>query len=109
MIYQVRCHESPLPLRDVSMIKKTDPTKSYWQTNLRYLATLLSVWFVVSYGFGILFVDQLNRIRVGGFYLGFWFAQQGAIYVFVILIIVYVQLMKRLDKKYKVNEAEDRL
>ena len=75
--------------------------QKYWRTNLTYLAILLSIWFAVSYGCGILFVDELNTIRIGGFKLGFWFAQQGAIYVFVILIFVYVWLMNRLDKKYK--------
>ncbi|MFQ5597197.1 MAG: DUF4212 domain-containing protein [Nitrospiria bacterium] len=79
---------------------------AYWKTNLRYLAVLLALWFVVSYGCGILFVDPLNKIRIGGFYLGFWFAQQGAIYTFVLLIFVYVQLMKRLDKQYNVDERE---
>ncbi len=79
---------------------------SYWKKNLQYLSILLSVWFIVSYGCGILFVDQLNKIRIGGFYLGFWFAQQGAIYVFVILIGIYVQLMKRLDRQYNVHEQE---
>ena len=74
--------------------------QEYWSKNLRYLAILLSVWFIVSYGCGILFVDELNNIRLGGFKLGFWFAQQGAIYVFVILIFVYVRLMNALDKKY---------
>ncbi|WP_152287143.1 DUF4212 domain-containing protein [Flavicella marina] len=78
--------------------------KEYWKENLKYLAILLLVWFVVSYGCGILFVDELNTIRVGGFKLGFWFAQQGAIYVFVILIYVYIRLMSRLDSKYEVNE-----
>ncbi len=78
--------------------------KAYWKTNLKYLAILLSIWFLVSYGFGILLVDELNTIRIGGFKLGFWFAQQGSIYVFVILIFVYVRLMNRLDKKYDVDE-----
>jgi len=78
--------------------------KKYWRENLKYLAILLFVWFVVSYGFGILLVDELNTIRLGGFKLGFWFAQQGAIYVFVLLIIIYVKLMNKLDKKYGVNE-----
>ncbi|MEL6484684.1 MAG: DUF4212 domain-containing protein [Bacteroidota bacterium] len=78
--------------------------KKYWKENLRYVAILLSIWFVVSYGFGILLVDVLNEIRVGGFKLGFWFAQQGSIYVFVILIFVYVRLMNKLDKKYNVHE-----
>lgn len=70
----------------------------YWRRNLRYLAVLLGIWFVVSYGFGILLVEPLDRIRIGGFGLGFWFAQQGAIYVFVALIFAYVALMNRLDR-----------
>jgi putative solute:sodium symporter small subunit len=74
--------------------------KAYWHENLRYLILLLSIWFLVSFGAGILFKDFLNTIRIGGFGLGFWFAQQGAIYVFVILIFVYVRLMNKLDKKY---------
>ena len=78
--------------------------KAYWKENLRYLAILLSIWFLVSYVFGILMVDQLNIIKLGGFKLGFWFAQQGSMYVFVILIFVYVKLMNRLDKKYGVDE-----
>ena len=78
--------------------------KAYWKENLRYLAILLSIWFLVSYVFGILLVDQLNSIKMGGFKLGFWFAQQGSMYVFVILIFVYVKLMNKLDKKYGVDE-----
>lgn len=65
---------------------------------------LLSIWFVVSYGCGILFADALNSIKIGGFPLGFWFAQQGAIYVFVVLIFVYVNLMNKLDKEFDVDE-----
>lgn len=78
--------------------------QDYWKTNLKYLAILLSIWFLVSFGCGILFVEQLNQIRIGGFKLGFWFAQQGAIYVFVILIYVYIFLMNKLDKEYDVDE-----
>jgi putative solute:sodium symporter small subunit len=78
--------------------------KKYWRTNLKYLVILLSIWFIVSFLFGIILVDELNTIRLGGFKLGFWFAQQGAIYVFVILILVYIRLMNRLDKKYNLNE-----
>ncbi|MEY8020869.1 DUF4212 domain-containing protein [Muriicola sp. SD30] len=74
--------------------------KAYWNENLRYLVILLSIWFVVSFVAGILLKDWLNAIKIGGFGLGFWFAQQGAIYVFVILIFVYVRLMNKLDKKY---------
>ena len=78
--------------------------KAYWKENLGYLAILLSIWFIVSYVFGILLVDQLNNIKLAGFKLGFWFAQQGSMYVFVILIFVYVRLMNKLDKKYGVDE-----
>lgn len=78
--------------------------KAYWRTNLHYLAILLTIWFIVSYGFGILLVDELDKIKIGGFKMGFWFAQQGSIYVFVILIFVYVWLMNRLDKKFDVSE-----
>ena len=78
--------------------------KAYWKENLRYLSILLTIWFIVSYVFGILLVDQLNTIKMGGFKLGFWFAQQGAMYVFVVLIFVYVRLMNKLDKKYGFDE-----
>ncbi len=78
--------------------------KAYWKANLRYLAILLSIWFIVSYGFGILLVDELNTIKLGGFKLGFWFAQQGSIYVFLVLIFIYVRLMNRLDRKFDVDE-----
>lgn len=74
---------------------------TYWKTNLKYLVILLSIWFSVSFGFGILLADTLNQFNLGGFKLGFWFAQQGAIYVFVILIFVYIYLMNRLDQKFK--------
>lgn len=78
--------------------------KSYWKTNLKYLLILLFIWFLVSFGAGILFRESLDTIKVGGFKLGFWFAQQGSIYVFVILIFIYVRLMNRLDKKHGFNE-----
>lgn len=80
--------------------------RAYWRANLRLLGGLLGVWFLVSYGFGILFVDALNRIRIPGtgFPLGFWFAQQGSIYVFVVLIFVYVWRMNRLDARFGVAE-----
>jgi len=78
--------------------------KKYWQKNLKYLIILLSIWFSVSYLLGIVFVDQLNQIRIGGFKLGFWIAQQGSIYIFVILIFVYVFLMNRLDREFDVDE-----
>lgn len=78
--------------------------KAYWKKNLQYLAVLLAIWFIVSFGAGILFADLLNTIRIGGFPLGFWFAQQGSIYVFVVLIFVYVRLMNNLDKEFNVDE-----
>jgi len=79
-------------------------TKAYWRANLRLMGILLTLWFVVSFGCGILLVEPLNQIRIGGFKLGFWIAQQGSIYFFVILIFVYVILMKRLDRQYGVAD-----
>ena len=81
----------------------------YWRRNIRYVGILLAVWFLVSYGFGILLVEPLNRFTLPGtgFPLGFWFAQQGAIYVFVVLIFVYVWLMNRLDREFDVDEGEE--
>ena len=86
------------------MNKENNNAKAYWKENLRYLIILLSIWFLVSYGAGILFKDALNEIKIGGFKLGFWFAQQGSIYTFVVLIFVYVRLMNKLDKKYGYDE-----
>ena len=77
---------------------------AYWRHNIKYLIILLSVWFLVSFGCGILWVDTLNQFRIAGFPLGFWFAQQGSIYVFVVLILVYVGLMSNLDKRFDVDE-----
>ena len=78
--------------------------QAYWQANLRLLLTLLCIWFLVSFGFGILLVDELNAIRLGGFKLGFWFSQQGAIYTFVALIFIYMARMNKLDRKHDVEE-----
>ncbi len=88
-------------------MRDTETRRAYWRANLRYLVALLAIWFAVSYGCGILFVDQLDRIRIGGFKLGFWFAQQGSIYVFVALIFIYVLLMNRLDRRFGVPNRED--
>ena len=77
---------------------------AYWSSNLRILAILLVIWFVVSYGLGILLVEPLNNFSIGGYPLGFWFAQQGSIYTFLVLIFVYAGYMNRLDKKYDVHE-----
>tara|TARA_B100001175_G_scaffold220329_1_gene187532 strand:- start:9173 stop:9436 length:264 start_codon:yes stop_codon:yes gene_type:complete len=83
-------------------------TKEYWNSNLKIVSVLLVVWFLVSFGFGILFSDSLDQIKIGGFKLGFWFAQQGSIYIFVILIFAYVYLMQKLDKKHSQKEDSDR-
>lgn len=92
------------PDRDKSDDFSQTNRTAYWKENLTYLAILLAIWFVVSYGLSIFFVDQLNNFRIGGAKLGFWFAQQGSIYVFVVLIFVYVYLMNRLDTKYGFEE-----
>ena len=92
--------------RREKFMRDDNAMRRYWRANLRYLAVLLAVWFLVSYGFGILLVEPLDRIRIGGFKLGFWFAQQGSIYVFVILIFVYVFLMNRLDRTHNVDERD---
>jgi putative solute:sodium symporter small subunit len=81
--------------------------QEYWKRNLRLMVTLLVVWFVVSFGFGILLVEQLNQIEIGGFPLGFWFAQQGSIYVFLLLILIYALRMDRLDVEFGVDERDD--
>ena len=81
-----------------------DKTQQYWKANLKIVFSLLVIWFISSFGFGIIFSDTLDQIRLGGFKLGFWFAQQGSIYIFVIIILLYVWLMKRLDKKLSEEE-----
>ena len=82
----------------------SENSKSYWKTNLKYLGLRLAVWFTVSFLFGILLAAPLNQFHFMGFPLGFWFAHQGAIYIFVLLIFIYVYLMNRLDKKHNVDE-----
>jgi putative solute:sodium symporter small subunit len=79
---------------------------AYWKRNVRLVATLLAIWWIVSYGAGIIWEDSLNAITIPGtgFHLGFWFAQQGSIYVFVVMIFVYAWLMNKLDKEYDVHE-----
>ena len=81
--------------------------QDYWKANVRLLGLLLSIWFIVSFGVGILLVAQLNEIPFFGFKLGFWWAQQGAIYVFVILIFAYIYVMQRLDRKFGVSDEDD--
>ena len=77
---------------------------AYWKANLRLIGLCLAIWFIVSYVFGILLVNQLNTISLGGYKLGFWFAQQGSIYVFVALIFFYAWRMGRLDRKFNVHD-----
>ncbi|AGA34733.1 putative solute symporter protein [Thioalkalivibrio nitratireducens DSM 14787] len=77
---------------------------AYWRANLRLLTILLTIWFVVSFGLGILLSQQLNHISLGGYPLGFWFAQQGSIYTFIVLIFVYAWRMSVLDRKFDVHE-----
>ena len=80
---------------------------SYWKENLRLLTLCLSIWFFSSFILGILLADVLNVIRVGGYPLGFWFAQQGSIYIFIALIFYYAKKVGELDKKYKLEENDD--
>ena len=81
----------------------------YWKSNIKIVLSLLAVWFFISYGCGILFVDALDKIRFGGFKLGFWIAQQGSIFVFVILIFVYIHLMDKLDDRYNLESSKDEM
>jgi len=81
-----------------------EKAQAYWKENIRTILSLLVVWFIVSLGAGVLFINQLNAIEISGVKLGFWFAQQGSIYAFVILIFVYVYKMGKIDEKYGVSE-----
>ena len=91
-----------MPISEETIIMEN--RQAYWRANLKILAVLLFIWFAVSFGCGIIFADALNQIRIGGFKLGFWFAQQGSIYTFVVLIFVYVFLMNKLDKRFDFDE-----
>ena len=93
---QVRQH----PMKESQLDARRE---AYWRENLRWMGILGLIWFVVSLGCGVLWVDPLNRIQVGGFKLGFWFAQQGSIYVFVVLILVYARWMDRIDARFEVD------
>lgn len=81
-------------------MNKNENATAYWKENIKYVLILLAIWFIVSFGAGIVLKDFLDQFSLAGFKLGFWFAQQGSLYVFVILIFVYVRIMNRLDKKY---------
>lgn len=84
--------------------ESSEKAQAYWKENLTIMGSLLAIWFLVSYGAGVMFVDSLNQYYLGGFKLGFWFSQQGSIYTFVALIFIYVWRMNVLDKKYNVQE-----
>ena len=79
-------------------------TDAYWKANLKLVILCIVIWFVVSYGFGILLVDVLNKIQIGGYKLGFWFAQQGSMYIFIALIFYYAVRMTKLDRQFNVEE-----
>ena len=81
-----------------------EQARAYWRRNLSLMVKLLVVWFIVSYGCGILLVDVLNQFQLGGYKLGFWFAQQGSIYIFIALIVFYVVRMKKLERKYDLDD-----
>ena len=89
------------------MNKESEKNTSYWKANLKIISWLMIVWFLCSFGFGIIFSDTLDQFRIGGFKLGFWFAQQGSIYIFILLVFVYVYLMNKLDKTYTDTEEKD--
>lgn len=86
-------------------VHATNELQAYWKENLVIIAVHLAIWFFVSFFCGIMIVDQLDQFRIGGFPIGFWFANQGSIVIFVILIVNYVNMMNRLDKKYDVHEG----
>ena len=103
MLFFDECQIKPR-LTVTYMSSSPSKMQQYWKKNLQTLAILLFIWFIVSFGCGILWVEELNTIRIGGFKLGFWFAQQGAIYAFLVLIFIYVVRMNKLDKEFNVNE-----
>lgn len=88
-------------------MKTSERNRAYWRKNLQYLAILLGIWFVTSFLCSIVFVEQLDRIQIGGYRIGFYFAQQASIWIFVELIFVYAALMNRLDKKYRAAEEPE--
>jgi putative solute:sodium symporter small subunit len=98
------CYIVGLKSAEPDVLMQQQNRMAYWRANLRLMAICLSIWFVCSFGFGIILVEQMNTIRFGGFKLGFWFAQQGSILIFVILIFFYAWRMNRIDRKYDVHE-----
>ena len=110
--YEPGCFDSPIrKSTHMGELQMTDREQSgpatqrrYWRANLKLMGLLLAIWFTVSFGFGILLAEPLNQFRFFGFKLGFWWAQQGSIYVFVVLIFVYAAAMRRLDRKFGVGD-----
>jgi putative solute:sodium symporter small subunit len=90
-------------MSEQELMSRAEAWRAYWRENLTLMAVLLVIWFIVSFGFGILLRDVLDQVSIGGAPLGFWFAQQGAIYVFVALIFVYSWRMTRIERKYKLD------
>lgn len=97
---------SPDPGRD-PLDDTNSRAAAYWRANLMLAGALLAIWFLVSFGFGILLVEPLNQITVFGFKFGFWWAQQGSIYVFILLIFVYAAAMRRIDRRFDVHEQDE--
>jgi len=105
-VYQHRGDNLPKPGEHGDEVLAERTVHRYWRANLRLLTGLLLIWFLVSFGFGVLLVEPLNRISFFGFKLGFWWAQQGSIYVFVAIIFIYVVLIRRIERKYGVDDDE---
>lgn len=101
------------PLINLMMLDKEESAtphekaQAYWKANIKTVLVLLAIWFTVSFGMGIIFLEPLNEIQMGGFPFGFWMGQQGSIYVFVVLILVYALRMRSLDRKFGVDESKD--
>ena len=102
----ISCLLRPPILKEVLM--SDNNAQSYWKSNIKIVIALLSVWFFISFGCGILLVDALDNIRFGGFKLGFWIAQQGSIFVFVALIYIYIYFMDKLDAKYNLDSSKSK-
>ncbi|MFT5692433.1 MAG: putative solute:sodium symporter small subunit [Oceanicoccus sp.] len=106
-IYHHQGSNLPEPSRHDADVLNEKDVGAYWRENINLLVKLLVVWFLVSFGFGILFVDYLNHFDFLGMKLGFWFAQQGSIYVFIILIFTYVIRINQIERRYGIDDSED--
>lgn len=94
------------PANAPSSIDSHERARAYWRANVRLVGFCLAIWFVVSYGCGILFAAELNQFHLFGFKLGFWFAQQGSIFTFLLLIVFYVWRINALDRRFDVHEED---